>query len=161
MSCGVGHRQVSDLVLLWLWYRLAATAPIRPLAWDSPYAAGVALKKKTKDRDVKRKQRLQWYKARSQGLWAASGSWKRQENGCFPRASVRNIFLVTPWFLPRLVDFEILHPRTITEWMLLLATEFIVLHYDSNRKWIKGVMLWLSGLRTWRCGFDTWPCSVG
>ena len=27
-----------------------ATAPIRPLAWEPPYAAGVALKKKTKDR---------------------------------------------------------------------------------------------------------------
>ena len=32
MSCCVGHRHSSDLVLLWLWYRLAATAPIRPLA---------------------------------------------------------------------------------------------------------------------------------
>ena len=28
-----------------LWCRLAATAPIRPLAWESPYAMGAALKK--------------------------------------------------------------------------------------------------------------------
>ena len=32
MSCGVGRRRGSYLVLLWLWCRLAATAPIRPLA---------------------------------------------------------------------------------------------------------------------------------
>ena len=36
---------VKDLTLLWLWCRLAATAPIRPLAWESLYATGVALKK--------------------------------------------------------------------------------------------------------------------
>ena len=29
----------------WLWHRLAATAPIGPLAWKPPYAAGMALKK--------------------------------------------------------------------------------------------------------------------
>ena len=32
-------------VLLWLWCRLAATAPIRPLAWEPPYASGEALEK--------------------------------------------------------------------------------------------------------------------
>ena len=43
MNCGVGHRCGLDLVLLWLWHRLAATAPIQPLAWEPPYAKGVAL----------------------------------------------------------------------------------------------------------------------
>ena len=33
---------VKDPALLWLWCRLAATAPIRPLAWGPPYAMGVA-----------------------------------------------------------------------------------------------------------------------
>ena len=28
MSCGVGHRCSTDLALLWLWHRRAATAPI-------------------------------------------------------------------------------------------------------------------------------------
>ena len=42
MSCGVGCRRGSDPELLWLWHRLAATAPIRPLAWEPPYAAGAA-----------------------------------------------------------------------------------------------------------------------
>ena len=46
MSCGVGRRRASDPVLLWLWRRPVATAPIRPLAWELPYAPGVALKKK-------------------------------------------------------------------------------------------------------------------
>ena len=38
---------VKDPALLWLWRRPAATAPIRPLAWEPPYAAGAALKKQT------------------------------------------------------------------------------------------------------------------
>ena len=37
---------VKDLVLLWLRCRPAATAPIGPLAWEPPYAVGVALKRK-------------------------------------------------------------------------------------------------------------------
>ena len=48
VSCGVGHKFGSDPMLLWLWYRLAAVAPIRPLAWELPYAAGVALKRQGK-----------------------------------------------------------------------------------------------------------------
>ena len=46
MSCGVGRRHGSDPVLLWLWLWPAATAAIRPLAWEPPYAAGADLKKK-------------------------------------------------------------------------------------------------------------------
>ena len=46
--CGVGHRCGSDPALLWLWYRPAATAPIRPLAQEPPYAVGVALQRKKK-----------------------------------------------------------------------------------------------------------------
>ena len=54
MSCGVARRRGSDLVLLWLWYRLAATALIRPLAWEPPYAMGAALKRqKTKKKERK------------------------------------------------------------------------------------------------------------
>ena len=46
MSCGVGCRWGSDPTLLWLWCRLVAAAPIQPLAWQLPYAAGVTLKSK-------------------------------------------------------------------------------------------------------------------
>ena len=42
MSYGVGCSRGLDPALLWLWPRLVATAPIRPLAWEPPYAAGVA-----------------------------------------------------------------------------------------------------------------------
>ena len=45
MSSGVGCRRVSDPLLLWLWCRLVATAPIRSLAWEPPYAEGAALEK--------------------------------------------------------------------------------------------------------------------
>ena len=41
-SCGVGCRHGSDPALLWLWRRLVAIAPIRPLAWEPPYAVGAA-----------------------------------------------------------------------------------------------------------------------
>ena len=48
MSCGVGRRCGADLALLWLRRRPAAVILIRRLAWESLYAAGVALKKKAK-----------------------------------------------------------------------------------------------------------------
>ena len=48
MSCGVGFRHVLDLALLWLWRRPAATVPVRPLAWEPPYATGTALEKANK-----------------------------------------------------------------------------------------------------------------
>jgi len=40
VSCVVGHRPGLDLALLWLWCNPVAAAPIRPLAWEPPYAAG-------------------------------------------------------------------------------------------------------------------------
>ena len=36
MSSGVGRRCGLDLAWLWLWCRLSAAAPIRPLAWEPP-----------------------------------------------------------------------------------------------------------------------------
>ena len=55
MSCGVGHRRGSDLVLLWLWCRLAAVAMIQPLAWEPPRATGVALESKKRKKAKKKK----------------------------------------------------------------------------------------------------------
>ena len=48
MSYGVGRRCGSDFELLWLWHRPVATAPIGPLAWELPYAVGVAPKRQNK-----------------------------------------------------------------------------------------------------------------
>ena len=45
VSCGVGRRHSSDLALLWLWHRPVAAALIGPLAWEPPYAVGMALEK--------------------------------------------------------------------------------------------------------------------
>ena len=45
MSYGVGHRLSSDPTLLWLWSRPVATALIRPLAWEPPYAMEAAQEK--------------------------------------------------------------------------------------------------------------------
>ena len=39
--------------MLWLWPRLAATAPFRPLVWEPPYAEGAAKKDK---REKKKKK---------------------------------------------------------------------------------------------------------
>ena len=46
MSCGVSHKCGSDPTLPWLWHRVAAAAPIRPLACELPYATGTTLKRK-------------------------------------------------------------------------------------------------------------------
>ena len=46
ISCCIGRRCSSDLVLLWLWHRPAATALNQPLAWELPYDACAAIKRK-------------------------------------------------------------------------------------------------------------------
>ena len=48
MSCAVGCRYGSDSAFQWLWCRPASVAPIRPLAWETPYAVGEAQKKREK-----------------------------------------------------------------------------------------------------------------
>ena len=64
VSCGVGLRHGSDPSLLWVWRRPVATAPIRPLAWEPPYAAGAAQEiattttTKDKKKDKKKKEVL-------------------------------------------------------------------------------------------------------
>ena len=57
MSCGIGHRCGLDTALPWQWCRLAAAAPIQPLAWEPPYASGVALKNKKTEKKNKRKEK--------------------------------------------------------------------------------------------------------
>ena len=52
LSCGVAHRGGLDLALLWLYCRPAAVALIQPLAWELPYALGVALKRKEKETSI-------------------------------------------------------------------------------------------------------------
>ena len=54
-------------MLLWLWRRPAATAPIRPLVWELPHTLGAALKNKQtnkqktqKKKKKKKKELMNW-----------------------------------------------------------------------------------------------------
>ena len=64
MSCGVGCRHGSDPTLLWLWCRLMATAPIGPLAWEPPYAAGAALEMAKRQKQKQNKTKTVNFKLR-------------------------------------------------------------------------------------------------
>ena len=57
------RRHGSDPVLLWLWCRLAAAAPIGPLAWEPLCAVGAALKgkKKKKNQHLSSGKRWSYY----------------------------------------------------------------------------------------------------
>ena len=55
MNCGVGRRRGSDPVLPWLGHKPAAVALIRPLAWEPPYAPGVAPEKAKRHTHKKKK----------------------------------------------------------------------------------------------------------
>ena len=47
--------RIWHLALLWLWRRLVAIAPIRPLAWEPPYAAGAAPEMAERQKKKKKK----------------------------------------------------------------------------------------------------------
>ena len=48
--------QLRSCIALWLWCRPGATALIRPLAWEPPYAVGAALKRPKKKQKTKTKK---------------------------------------------------------------------------------------------------------
>ena len=49
-------QRVKDPALLWLWCRLAATAPNGPLAWEPSYVTGSGLKISKRKRKKKRER---------------------------------------------------------------------------------------------------------
>ena len=49
MSYGVDCRLGLDTKLQWPWGRSAAAVPIRPLAWDLPWATGVVERKEGRE----------------------------------------------------------------------------------------------------------------
>ena len=75
MSCGVALRRSSDLALLWLWCRPAATALTRPLAWEPPYATGAA-RKRQKDKKKKKEFKV------NLGLAKGKLSGREKMGGC-------------------------------------------------------------------------------
>ena len=62
MNCGVVCRHGWDPLLLWLWHRPVATAPIRTLARELPCAMGCGPRKskKTKKKEKKKRKPSQW-----------------------------------------------------------------------------------------------------
>ena len=54
---------------LWLWRRLAAVAPTRPLAWEPPYAVGMALERQ---KDKKERKEMKGKERRREGEREAS-----------------------------------------------------------------------------------------
>ena len=64
----MGHRRGPEPTLLWLWRRLVAAAPIQPLAWEPPYAAGaaqeMAKRQKTKNKKKSSQTRQKgWFRS--------------------------------------------------------------------------------------------------
>ena len=57
MNHGVGRRRGLGPALLWLWGSPTATALIRPLAWEPPYAAGSGPRKGKKTKKQKKKKK--------------------------------------------------------------------------------------------------------
>ena len=86
MSCGVGCRHGLDPELLWLWYRQAATALNRPLVWETPYAAGMALKSKQASKHAGKKARKQACKQESKKE-STTGRKKAKPQGVNPEYS--------------------------------------------------------------------------
>ena len=89
VSCGVGLRQGSDPALLWLWRRLLAKAPVRPLAREPPCAMGVAQKRPKKKKKKKRKK-----KKKKKKNSKASVSLRQ----LFPWGAEYGFFCVSPFF---------------------------------------------------------------
>ena len=79
MSCGVGHRQGSDLVWLWLWCRPAAVALIGPLAWEPPDAVSAALKRQKQKGRKERKEKKRKEKKRKRKEKKRKGKEKEKK----------------------------------------------------------------------------------
>ena len=75
MSCGVGCRRGSDPELLWLWRRPVATAPIQPLAWEPPYAAGAAPRNSNNNNNNKKKQQQQKRQKTKKKIYNCKENW--------------------------------------------------------------------------------------
>ena len=74
LHAGCRHSLVP--VLLWLWCRLAAAAPVWPLAWELPYAAPAA---KERRKEGKKERNKQTKKARKEEIKEKRKEKKRKE----------------------------------------------------------------------------------
>ena len=87
-------------MLLWLWCGPAATAPVRPLAWEPPYAAGVAqeIAKRPKKKERKKERKTSyvhmsmWERLEREG--GKEGVGGREVEGIHIRTEVRIFFFL-------------------------------------------------------------------
>ena len=75
---------VNDPALLWLWCRLAATALIRPLAWEPPYATGVALEKAKRPKKKKKEKKKKKYGVPVMAQWLMNLTRNHEVDGSIP-----------------------------------------------------------------------------
>ena len=84
-SCGIGCRCGTDPMLLWLWHRPAALAPIWPPAWELPYATCAAIKRKKEKRKWLKlgslNLRWEWLSTQTRNLCNVSGELGRKQRG--------------------------------------------------------------------------------
>ena len=83
---GSGIWRCHELWQLWLWLRLAAAAPIQPLAWEPPYSEGSVLKRQAKKEGIKRRGQRKRVYLRNEGVGdnskarACRGPWGKCRN---------------------------------------------------------------------------------
>ena len=94
-----------DPALLWLWCRLAAAAPVWPLAWEPPYAMDATLKKKKKKKNG------------HHHLFTDNKCW----SGCREKGTL----------LPCWWDYKLVQPLWKSVWRLLNKLK-IELQYDPT-----------------------------
>ena len=84
VSCGVGCRHGSDPTLLWLWYRPVATALIRTLTWEPPYALGAALEKAKRQNNKNKNNKLHHLGVPVMAQWLTSPMGVHEDTGLIP-----------------------------------------------------------------------------
>ena len=127
MSCGVGQRYGSEPMLLWLWYRPTATAPIRLLAWELPYATGAALKSKNKERKKKKRKYLTHLKIKKSGLINITFLWRTSRFSKIKKIWRRTVVCLT--FLPSSFMSGLREDCEI-----LISSVFNLLQYEKKKK---------------------------
>ena len=157
MSCGIGRRRSSDPALLWLWRRAAATAPIRPLAWEPPYAARAAIEKakrqkqtkhipldvepkhhmsKTSTPDVQSPQGLPVFSVSVSGSHP-SAQFKNHRNKKIQKASLILLFssYSIPPIQPSVLTYFQIYPKT-TLFFLYISTATILVQTSITLAWM-------------------------
>ena len=130
-NCGVGGRCGLDPALLWLWRRPTALALIGPLAWEPPYAVGMALKSKTKNKKQNQKNKTNKKKNTTKQLqWSVV--WIHVLDGiCLDIFHMLSGFVAChAWILPpqstNVCWIREWLGKWMNEWMKCLKTSFLI-----------------------------------